>query len=60
MRSRSWGRAVRVLTVVAVFAVVGCGAEPTTSIKDELSEQEKQQIKELNEQRQDEWGRKRK
>jgi hypothetical protein len=47
-----------VLAAAAVFAVVGCGTEPTSPIKGELSEQEKQQIKELNEQRQDEWGRK--
>jgi hypothetical protein len=49
-----------VWAVVAVLAVAGCGgcgtAAPTT--KEGLSEQEKQQLRELDAQRQDEWGKK--
>ena len=50
----------RLLFIVpaALFAVVfvlGCGSDDTAP-KQSLSEIEKQQIKELNQQRQEEWG----
>lgn len=51
----------RVLSPLILLAVaclpIGCGSQPDfTPPKTELTEEEKQQIKELNEQRQSEWG----
>lgn len=53
MRFRETGLA---LAVWVVFAMVGCGGEAVTPPKLNLSEQEKQQIKELDSQRQREWS----
>lgn len=51
-------RWVRVLAVSMLLAVSGCGGEKPAPAKTagELSEEEKQQVRELNEQRTDEWG----
>lgn len=51
-------RWVRVLAVGVLLAFTGCGGEKPAPVKtaEELSEQEKQQVRELNEQRTDEWG----
>jgi len=48
--------AVRTLAGALVLLVSGCGGESSTPPKKDLSEQEKQQIKDLNEQRAQEWG----
>ena len=55
MRRTSWRFGVLALAVGLWFAA-GCGSEPATTPKLELSEQEKQQLKQLDEQRQKEWG----
>ena len=39
------------------FGMVGCGGKPPQP-KTDLNEQEKQQVRELNQQRADEWGKK--
>lgn len=44
------------LTGFVVAAVVGCGSPDPTGPKENLSDQDKQQVKDLNQQRQDEWG----
>jgi hypothetical protein len=53
-----WLCAAGVLAAAMTLAAAGCGgpkeAGPKTA--EELSEIEKQQIQELNEQRQEEWG----
>jgi hypothetical protein len=41
--------------LAAFFAISGCG-EPDTAPKLDLTEKEKQQVRELNEQRAQEWG----
>lgn len=46
----------RVLVLAAAVAAVGCGSSEPTGPKENLSEKEKQQIRELNEQRQQEWS----
>ena len=48
---------LRGLAVVAVLALAGCGGKPPQP-KTDLNEEEKQQVRELNEQRMDEWGKK--
>jgi hypothetical protein len=40
--------------VVAFF--VGCGNSEPTAAKETLSDKDKEQLKQLNQQRQDEWG----
>jgi hypothetical protein len=45
------------LAVVALLGLAGCGGKPPQP-KTDLNEQEKQQVRELNEQRVDEWGKK--
>jgi len=50
---RSW---VGVLVLVMLGGMVGCGSSETTSVKKDLSEEEKRQLQELNEQRASEWG----
>lgn len=51
-------RLVRASVVLGLLALGGCGGEKVAPAKsaDELSEAEKQQVRELNEQRTDEWG----
>jgi hypothetical protein len=47
------------MVVAAALLAAGCGGPPTTSVPKktgELTEKEKQQIRELNEQRAQEWG----
>lgn len=41
--------------IVAALAV-GCGSSEPTGPKETLSDKEKQQVKDLNDQRQSEWG----
>ena len=50
----------RTATVVSALLTAGCGGEASTPPKTDLSEQEKEQIKDLNEQRAQEWGSKKK
>ena len=45
---------VRLFAIVGLFVVLGCSAEKTAPITD-LSEEHKQQLEELNEQRASEW-----
>jgi hypothetical protein len=60
MRSGLWKQAARVLALMLLIAASGCGEQPTApKTAAELTEQEKQQLRELNEQRVDEWGKKR-
>jgi hypothetical protein len=51
-------RVTRVTFPLLLLAALGCGGAETTPPKSaaELSEQEKQQVRELNEQRASEWG----
>ena len=51
-------RGVVLAWAVALTTVAGCGGEAPTPPKTaaDLTEQEKQQIRELNEQRAQEWG----
>jgi hypothetical protein len=49
----------KVLVVLMALASSGCG-EKSAPPKTDLSEQEKEQIKDLNEQRTQEWGPKKK
>jgi hypothetical protein len=49
--------AARLLVVTAVLAMAGCGEPESKPIRD-LSDEHKKQLQELNEQRTDEWGRK--
>lgn len=44
------------LMSVAAALAAGCGSDSGTQPKTTLSEQEKQQLKDLDQQRQDEWG----
>lgn len=45
------------LLAAAVVVAAGCGSsEPTTGPKETITEPEKQQVKDLNQQRQEEWG----
>jgi uncharacterized protein YceK len=46
--------------LVVLAGLAGCGSSETTTVKKDLSEEEKQQLRELNEQRASEWGTKRK
>jgi len=57
MHTRVWHRLVRDFAVLALLIAAGCGGSPPQP-KTDLSEQEKQQVRELNEQRMDEWGKK--
>jgi hypothetical protein len=45
------------LVAWVVLVIAGCGGS-SPQPKTDLNEQEKQQVRELNEQRADEWGRK--
>jgi hypothetical protein len=56
-RFRWWARAARVLAAAGVLALAGCGSS-APSKKGELSEPEKQQLRDLDAQRQQEWGKK--
>jgi hypothetical protein len=51
----SWGQPARLLALAVVLTVVGCSASESTP-RTSLSEEQKQQLQELDEQRQDEWG----
>ena len=44
------------LPAVLLLAIAGCGGGETAAPKKDLSEKEKQQIRELNEQRASEWA----
>jgi PBP1b-binding outer membrane lipoprotein LpoB len=49
---------LRGLVCLALFAplfAAGCGSSEPTGPKENLNDKDKQQIEELNEQRQDEW-----
>jgi hypothetical protein len=48
------------LCLVTLGALAGCGSSETPTMKKDLTEEEKRQIQELNEQRASEWGTKRK
>lgn len=50
-----WRRVLRGLLVIVVLFSGGCG-DSAPAPKTDLNEQEKQQIRELNQQRVDEWG----
>ena len=54
-----FGKCGRVLVVLTALASGGCG-EKSAPPKADLSEQDKEQIKDLNEQRSQEWGPKKK
>lgn len=47
---------LRVLFVAACLFVAGCGNDDPTGPKTSLDDKEKQQIEELNQQRESEWG----
>jgi len=50
-------RVLRLALIASVTALaVGCGSSEPTGPKETLSDKEKQQVKDLNQQRQDEWG----
>jgi hypothetical protein len=50
-------RLIRVMMVVVCTApVLGCGGSQPATVKETLSEQEKQQVQDLNKQRQSEWS----
>jgi hypothetical protein len=51
---------LRAFTAISVLLIVGCSGESSTPPKTDLSEQEKEQIKDLNQQRAQEWGSKKK
>jgi outer membrane biogenesis lipoprotein LolB len=55
MHISALARAALVLAAGALL-LSGCGGESSTPPKQDLSEQDKQQIKELQEQRTQEWG----
>lgn len=50
---RKWAGGLLLLTLASW---TGCGSSEPTTIKKELTEEEKRQIQELNEQRASEWG----
>jgi len=53
------GNVVWIAVVAGLLVAAGCGGPPTTNVPKktgELTEKEKQQIRELNEQRAQEWG----
>ena len=60
MPALTWVYAVRIFTVAAALGAGGCGSEEEPKPKLELTEEEKKQVEELNEQRMDEWGKRRK
>ena len=59
MCRKNWHAALWTVLAAALLAAAGCGGPPTTTVPKktgELTEKEKQQIRELNEQRAQEWG----
>jgi hypothetical protein len=56
MRSTRFVRRLGCLWIAALLALSGCGEPAVTPPKKDLSEREKQQIRELNEQRASEWA----
>lgn len=50
----------RAFVLCGALVMLGCGGESSTPPKSDLTEQDKQQIKDLNEQRASEWGSKKK
>jgi outer membrane biogenesis lipoprotein LolB len=48
---------LRVVLLLAILLLAGCG-EKDVGPKTELNEKEQEQLKELNQQRTDEWGNK--
>jgi hypothetical protein len=59
IRLRSWGSIAWLLLIAAVLAVTGCSGSASSKPGD-LSEEHKRQLRELDEQRQQEWGQKKK
>jgi len=50
-------RGLRLALLLALPLLFGCGSEPEqTAPKETLTDKEKQQVQDLNKQRQDEWG----
>jgi hypothetical protein len=45
-----------ILLVTAGAVATGCGSSEPTGTKENLDDKGKQQVKDLNQQRQDEWG----
>jgi hypothetical protein len=59
MRRGTWIQTARILSLAAALTAGGCGGAPQSTAPktaDELTEREKQQIRELNQQRAEEWG----
>jgi predicted small lipoprotein YifL len=55
MHRMRFGRLISLFVVAFLLSISGCGEKPAAP-KTDLSEQDKQQIRELNEQRAQEWG----
>ncbi len=49
------GHVARLLLVLSALLISGCGKDTTEPITD-LTDEQKKQVQELNEQRADEWG----
>lgn len=50
-------RVLRLALPLVLLLAIGCGSEPEqTAPKETLTDKEKQQVQDLNKQRQDEWG----
>ncbi len=50
----------RAPVVALLLAAAGCGKAEPTGPRSDVTEKDLQQVKELNQQRQDEWGKKKK
>lgn len=46
----------RLAVLVATLAAVGCGGDDSAGPKQSLTEKDQQHVKQLNDQRADEWG----
>ena len=55
MPALKWVYAARAFALAAALSAGGCGEE-VTQPKVDLTEEEKKQVEELNQQRLDEWG----
>jgi hypothetical protein len=57
MKGTHMFRALRCLLLATATAVaVGCGSSEPTGTKETINDKEKQQVKDLHQQRQEEWG----
>ena len=56
MPALKWVYAARAVALAAALGAGGCGSEEELKPKVELTEEEKKQVEELNQQRVDEWG----